>query len=55
MATNFLGTPLEIGNIVGTEAYRTFDPEPNTALLLGGGLIGLALFGSQRKWSGREV
>ncbi len=56
LATNFFGAPLELGNIVGTETSRTFVPEPNTALLLGGGIIGLGLFGtSRRKWNRKDA
>jgi hypothetical protein len=55
MATNFLGAPLELGNIIGTETSRTAVPEPNTALLLAGGIIGLGWFGSSRKRNGKNA
>ncbi len=42
-----IGIPMELNSIVGVEISRT--PEPNTALLLGGGIIGLAGFAGWRK------
>ncbi len=44
-----LAVPMSMWNVVGVEVSRTFVPEPNTALLLGGGIIGLACFGSTRR------
>ncbi len=55
LSGNFLGlgVSLSLGNIVGTETSRTFFvPEPNTALLLAGGLVGLA---GVTQWTRRKT